>query len=138
MKANLIVTFLIAYLLASCNNFSKISDNQAKVIIQYNFVNISKGFDHETKTIVSLDGKPIAESEQHKESQKQTISFLAPKGESQLEIMNYALYRGQWEAHTKANNYGQDCFYKNTINIKRKTVIKLIFDLNEGTFVEVR
>ncbi|MBT3801382.1 MAG: hypothetical protein HOG05_09545 [Bacteroidetes bacterium] len=138
MKTNLNIVWLFAILITSCSNLSKPTKNQVKLSVQYEFINISDGFDHDTKTIIKIDGKQGAESSQHKESQKQTIKLIAPKGQHQIEIMNYALYKGIWEEHTVENNYSQDCLYQANMDLKDNTLIKLTFDLNEGTSVEIR
>ncbi|MBC8343168.1 MAG: hypothetical protein ISR55_00510 [Bacteroidetes bacterium] len=138
MKTKLILSWLMVLLMASCSLIKKTAEGPLKVDVNYEFINISPGFDHESKTVVRINGQAIAESEKHKQSQKKTISFVVPKGEYDLEIMNYAFFAGQWEEHTQANNYSQDCFYKGIIKLRRNTAIKLVFDLDKGTSIKIK
>ena len=38
---------------------------------------------------------------------------------TKIEIINYAYYEGNWEKHTKENDYRQDCFYISEIDFRK-------------------
>jgi hypothetical protein len=137
MRVKTILSLFVIITLASCNN-TRQSKNMVKVVVSYQFINISEGFDHLTKTLVFIDGEQVAQTEEHKESEKQSISFLLPKGKHRIEIINYAKYEGKWEIHSKENSYSQDCFFKEELDFQKKTRIKLLFDLDEGVSSEVK
>lgn len=129
-------TFLLFCLTLSCSrNLTDTQTDHGIIMINYTFSGIKKGFDHLTKTEVYLDHKKVAESEEHKQSQKAKIEFIAPEGEHFLEIINLAYYKGKWEPHLKENKYNQDCNFSGNILLENKLIINVIFDLDKGTKV---
>jgi hypothetical protein len=124
-------------LLSSCIQKEAVSSQEGTIVVNYSFEGIKKGFNHLTKTEITLiiNWQPFPLSIK---SQKNSISITAPKGEHLIEIVNLANYKGQWERHTKENKYNQDCFYEGQINLDKKLIINVLFDLNKGTSVSFR
>jgi hypothetical protein len=101
--------------------------------VSYKFENVVEGFDHECKTIVFVDGDQVAESSVKLESEPNSVTAVVPCGRHTVKIMNYALYEGEWEEHTIANEYSIDCSYETVMTLKKKTKIALVFDIDSGT-----
>jgi len=136
LKTKQILIFLL--LLSSCIQKEAVSSQEGTIVVNYSFEGIKKGFNQLTKTEIYLDHQLAAVSPEHKQSQKNSISITAPKGEHLIERGNLAKYKGQWERHTKENKYNQDCFYEGQINLDKKLIINVLFDLNKGTSVSFR
>ncbi len=103
------------------------------IIIKWSFKNIVEGYDHDNKIIVFIDGKQVKESSVKKESEPNTLKVKVKKGNHNIKIMNYASYEGKWEEHTVSNDYSIDCSYEKNMEIKKKTTITLVFDIDSGT-----
>jgi len=104
-----------------------------KLTVSWIFCNIVEGYDHDSKCEVFIDGKSVAVSSVKKESQMNSISVTVLPGKHNVKVMNYALYEGEWEEHTIANEYSIDCSYDGNLNIKSKTQLSLLFDIDSGT-----
>lgn len=102
---------------------------QAKLTVSWSFVGIIDGYDHDSKCIVFIDGNQVGESTVTKESKPNSITVNVEPGKHSVRVMNYALYEGQWEEHTVANNYSVDCFYEGELIFKKKKSITLVFDI---------
>jgi hypothetical protein len=104
--------------------------------VRYRFANIEEGYDHTTRTTVFIDGEEAGTSASHPQSKPASLKVPVSKGLHQVRIVNYALYDGVWEEHTIANNYSIDCLAELELKVRKKSEIRLLFDLNSGTQVE--
>jgi hypothetical protein len=124
---------LVILAVFAANTLLATPPKEGTLTISWVFCNIVEGYDHDTKCIVFIDGKQVGESSVSKESQKNSITVTASAGSHTVRVVNYALYEGQWEEHTVANEYSIDCLYDNTMNIKPKSMLSLLFDIDSGT-----
>jgi hypothetical protein len=110
---------------------------QAKLTVAFKFENIVEGYDHTCRTQVFIDGELVGTSPEVLESKGASFTVEVPKGKHDLFIMNQALYEGEWEDHTIANNYSIDCSYEEVgYKFKKKHVLKLVFDIDSETTAE--
>lgn len=106
---------------------------QGKLQVTFNFLNIVEGYDHTTKCQVFIDDEMVGESPEVPESKGSTFSVEVPAGSHNLRIVNFALYEGNWEEHTIANNYSIDCLFEEEHNFKKNEKLFLVFDIDSGT-----
>jgi hypothetical protein len=104
-----------------------------KLTVNIKFVGIEEGYDHETKTVVLIDGEEVAFSPTTLQSKTGAFTVDVPQGSHQLKIVNYALYEGDWEEHTITNDYSIDCVYEEDHTFKKPEKLYLLFDIDEGT-----
>ncbi|WP_147392214.1 hypothetical protein [Algoriphagus lacus] len=104
-----------------------------KLTVNIKFVGIEEGYDHETKSVVLIDGEEIAFSPNTLQSKTGAFTVDVPQGSHQLKVVNYALYEGNWEEHTVANEYSIDCLYEETHTFKKPEKLYLLFDIDSGT-----
>lgn len=134
---NKVFIALIALVLLNACSSSSSSDEQIYTLkIDYSFSNLKEGFDHLSKMIVYIDGVVADTSSKKYESELNSIEIPIARGIHNLRTINLAYYQGTWEEHTKANNYNIDCSYETTISIDSDKEMKLLFDLDRGTFLE--
>jgi hypothetical protein len=106
----------------------------SKLTVYYKFMGIEKGYDHDCKTQVYVDGEFLGESEVAPQSKAGTFAVNVPQGQHNLRIVNLALYEGVWEEHTVENNYSVDCLYETDRTFKSKPEkLYLVFDLDDET-----
>lgn len=103
--------------------------------VNFIFTNVEEGYDHDTQARVSIDGEVVAESAVTPQSKGNTFKVEVPKGEHQLQIMNWALYEGKWEEHTVENGYSIDASYETKHKFKKSEKLFLVFDLDAGSEV---
>lgn len=109
-------------------------EKMVTLTVGYTFSGIVDGYDHMNKSELYVDGKLVATSSVKEESKPNSVSATVTKGSHNIKVLNYAMYEGEWEVHSIANNYSQDCMYEANVNCKKKnTKIKLLFDLDNGT-----
>lgn len=101
------------------------------VTVKWTFEEVVEGYDHDNKILVFIDGKSIGESGVFKESEKATYSFEVAKGKHTIKIVDYSLYEGNWDIHTKENQYSVDAFYENEINFTTNTTINMLFNVDK-------
>jgi hypothetical protein len=101
--------------------------------VAWSFANIEEGYDHDSRTEVWVDGVKAVESSVTPQSKPNEVTVDVPAGTHQLRVVNLALYEGQWEEHTVANNYSIDCTWEGTVGPKGQLV--LLFDVDQGTVV---
>lgn len=99
------------------------------------FKNIEEGYDHTCKTQVWIDGEMVGESGEFAESKGGTMTVQVPSGSHEMRVVNLALYEGNWEEHTIANNYSIDCLLDETHKFNGKDKLFLLFDIDSGTHV---
>ncbi|MBK7030182.1 MAG: hypothetical protein IPH45_13680 [Bacteroidales bacterium] len=102
-----------------------------KITIKTKYTGIVEGYDHTNKTQLYVDGKLAGESSQGLESVQSDFTVSIPRGKHSIRIINLALYEGNWEEHTKENNYSIDALYESDINLKKKMTIDLTFDIEK-------
>ena len=106
-----------------------------RLTVNYQFKNIVEGYDHECKTEVLIDGESVGESGVAVETKGGSFTVDVPVGKHQLEVINYALYEGEWEAHTIENDFSIDCtYYESDHNFKKAEKLYLLFDIDSGTY----
>lgn len=124
---------LVILAVLTANTLLATPPKEGKLTVSWVFCNIVEGYDHDTKCEIYIDGNLVGTSSVSKESQKNSITVSASAGSHNVKVVNYALYEGQWEEHTVANEYSIDCLYDNSMNIKPKSMLSLLFDIDSGT-----
>lgn len=137
MKKATILAFASLFV-ALFSAFTLPGGKNASLTINWSFANITEGYDHDNKCKVWVDGKEAGESTVSKESKPNSFKLTLSKGTHQVKVVNYALYEGEWQEHSKANEYSIDCLWDGTIEFKKKATLDLIFDLNSGTSATVK
>ncbi len=99
------------------------------------FKNIEEGYDHTCKTQVWVDGEMAGESGEFSESEGGTMSVQMSAGTHEVRVVNLALYEGNWEEHTIANNYSIDCLLEEQHKFTGKDKLFMLFDIDSGTQV---
>lgn len=112
---------------------SQLFAQTTKLTVFVKFTGIEEGYDHQTKTAVFIDGNQVGISPETLQSKTGSFTLEVPSGNHQLQVMNYALYEGNWEEHTIANEYSIDCSYETSRQFKKPEKLYLVFDINEGT-----
>ncbi len=137
MKANLRFLLLLAITAIPIGFLSAKKSSALKIDLK--FENIEEGYDHLCKTNVYVDGELLATSSEELQSKPNSVKVSIPKGEHNIRVVNLALYEGNWEEHTKDNNYSIDCLHEFRYNFKKKNYnLKLVFDLNSDTKVKFK
>ena len=126
MKKSLLLSILMVATLVT-------NAQTAKLTVYVKFIGIEEGYDHDTKTAVFIDGNEIAVSQVTPQSKTGSFSVDVPAGSHELKVMNYALYEGNWEEHTVANEYSIDCFFEENHTFKKPEKLYLLFDIDSGT-----
>lgn len=108
------------------------------VKISWQFKNVVKGYDHQNKMIVYVDGNKSGESSVTKETTPNSMTVMVPKGSHRMRIENWALYEGKWELHSLENNYSHDFFWEGNVNATKKKKIAFVFDIDAGQSVKVK
>lgn len=126
MKKLLVLTIFMIVAVVSYSQTTKLTVN-------IKFSGIEEGYDHETKTVVLIDGQEVAFSPNTLQSKTGAFTVDVPTGSHELRIVNYALFEGNWEEHTVANDYSIDCVHEETHNFKKPEKLYILFDIDEGT-----
>lgn len=129
---------LAALLMALLSAFTLPEGKNSTFTVNWSFANITEGYDHDNKCKVWVDGKEAGESTVSKESKPNSFKLTLSKGTHEIRVINYALYEGEWQEHSKANEYSIDCMWNGTIEFKKKALLDLVFDLNVGTTATVK
>ncbi len=124
---------LVILAVLTANTLLATPPKEGKLTVSWVFCNIVEGYDHDTKCVVFIDDKQVGESTVNKESHKNSITVTASPGKHNVRVLNYALYEGNWEEHTIANEYSIDCSYDNSMSIGSKSMLSLVFDIDSGT-----
>lgn len=132
-------TISILLLILAFGVSATVAQKTGKLTIKTRYVGIVEGYDHINKTQLYVNGKLAGESNQGLESVPTEFTVNIPRGTHSIRIINLALYEGNWEEHTKDNNYSLDALYESTLEIKKKKSIDLTFDIEkEETRVKVK
>lgn len=98
--------------------------------ITWKYTNVVEGYDHQNRMQVYVDGKLAGISDVYLESKQGKMVVYIPEGNHDVVIENYAFYEGQWELHSRENNYSIDSFYSiNMLFSKKKRSVNFIFDI---------
>lgn len=100
--------------------------------VTWKFINVEEGYDHKNKCEVYIDDELVGTSTETLETETNSITVEVPTGSHRYKVMNLALYEGEWEEHTVANDYSWDCFDEGTHNFGKKNKLFLLFDIDEG------
>ncbi|MBC8045362.1 MAG: hypothetical protein H7Y00_01060 [Fimbriimonadaceae bacterium] len=133
MKKHILV--LIAAIAITATTFAQ-SNASASIKVSFAFKGIEDGYDHTNYCAVFIDGVKVGESSKQVESKKNSFKVKTTQGEHDVKIINYTEYQGNWEEHTIENTYSIDCMYAETMKLKKKNKIGLLFDLDSG--IEVK
>lgn len=137
MKRYITILFIISAFHAQAQNAQSGSDKEVKVQVGWVFKNVEKGYDHDNKSELYIDGKLVATSGVTRETKKNKVVAKTTPGVHSIKVVNYALYEGKWEAHTIANNYSIDCIYETNLDCSKKNnKIGIIFDVDSGTIIK--
>lgn len=98
--------------------------------IEWIFMNVEEGYDHENRIEVFIDGKNVGTSQTFNETELGTYTIDIASGSHKISIMNHAFYEGRWEEHTIANNYSIDATAEMTHNFKTSEKLKLVWDID--------
>lgn len=132
-------TISIFILILAFGVSTAIAQKTGKLTIKTKYVGIVEGYDHTNKTQVYANGELVGESKSGPESEPLSFSVQLPRGVYDLKIINLAFYEGNWEEHTKDNNYSLDALYETSITLKKKCAIELVFDIDaEETKAKVK
>jgi len=89
--------------------------------------------------MVYVDGELAGETSELVQSKPNSCSVSVPRGKHSIRIVNMAFYEGDWEEHTKVNEYSIDALYEGEIELKKKLTINLTFDIEkEQTFAKLK
>jgi hypothetical protein len=121
----------ILLILLVISTTAALAQKSGKLTIKTKYTGIVEGYDHTNKTQLYVDGRLVGESNQGLESVPSDFTVSLPRGKHTIRIINLALYEGNWEEHTKENNYSIDALYESEINLKKKMTIDLTFDIEK-------
>lgn len=107
--------------------------SKSALTISWEFKNVEEGYDHDNKCKVWIDGELAGESSVKKETKPNSIKIKTTQGSHQVKVINYSLYEDKWEEHTLENDYGIDCIFDEWVDLKKKTHIRLTFDIESAT-----
>ncbi|MEZ4773330.1 MAG: hypothetical protein R3D00_09115 [Bacteroidia bacterium] len=107
---------------------------KADLTVNFKFLNVEPGYDHNTKCIVYIDGEMAGESQEAPQTKGGNFKVSVPVGEHDLKVVNMALYDGTWEEHTIENNYSVDCIFEESHKFKKSEKLFLVFDLDSEMY----
>ena len=89
-----------------------------------------EGYDHITKYEIYIDDYLIMTTTEQKESIPVLKNFKTTRGNHVLKVVNYTFYNGNWELTNRDNDYTLDGTVEQKINFNKKTLIKILYDLD--------
>jgi len=128
MKARLLLVFLLSCFAVPVA-FGK-APKTVQLTINWTFLNVIDGYDHDNKMVVTVDGQKIGESRVFKQTNKSSYTIEISKGKHEIKVMNYAYYNSQWEEHTKANSYSVDAYYEGILDCQGNITLDMTFDID--------
>jgi len=103
---------------------------KSKVSLDIKFTGIEEGYDHITKYEIYIDDYLIMTTTEQKESIPVLKNFKTTRGNHVLKVVNYTFYNGNWELTNRDNDYTLDGTVEQKINFNKKTLIKILYDLD--------
>ena len=108
----------------------------ATIIISYEFKGIEEGYDHQTKSVVKVDGKDVLTHRGTQAKPTHEMFSRGSPGEHDIRIDTWSMWEGNWELHTVENGYSIDCNYAFHDTTKKKTYkYHVVYDLDKGTYL---
>jgi hypothetical protein len=115
------------------------AQKSGKLTVKTVFAGIIEGYDHINKTQLFVDGSLAGESPEGLESKTSSFSVDISRGSHTIRLVNLAKYEGNWEEHTRENEYSLDAVYETTLTIKKKKTVDVVFDIEkEETRVKIK
>ncbi len=127
MKRLIVFTFLmVTFCIAEVS-----AQKTGKLTVNASYTGIVAGYDHVNKNQLYVDGVLVAESEPGLQSVPQVMTVSIPRGSHTIRVVNLAQYEGNWEEHTKANDYSVDATLETTVTIKKRLSVDLVYDIEK-------
>ncbi|MFZ5554187.1 MAG: hypothetical protein ACOZCO_13805 [Bacteroidota bacterium] len=115
------------------------AQKKGKITFDYVTVNIIEGYDHDARLVVYVDGKKIATSGVHKESERKQFTVKVKRGNHKIRAVVETFYEGEWQEHIFDNEYSTDSVYEGELNVKKKQTVTMKMDIStEETKIEVK
>lgn len=111
-------------------------DRSVKIGFKFKATHVVKGYDHNSRLKVYVDGKLVAVSRVKKESEENTMQVKIKPGVHTVRAVLEAEYDGKWEEHTIEGGYGVDCVYEKTMEFDKPLTVELEFDITKGTSIK--
>lgn len=105
-------------------------DKMTTLNVEWSFLGIEPGYDHNSRMKVYQDGQLIYTSPEQVQSKAGHITVKLKSGEHLLQLVVECQYDGNWEEHLKANNYSVDAYLNQKTTLKSHNTVKLLFDLD--------
>ncbi len=126
MRSLLLFTSLIITSLAQS------AEASVSFTVEWIFMNVEEGYDHQNRIEVFIDGKNVGTSEAFNETELGSFTVDVSAGTHKISIVNHALYEGRWEEHTIANNYSIDATAELSHKFSGSEKLKLVWDLDDA------
>ena len=124
MKKFLTLIFLVT-------SFISHAQKDVKLSVDWVFKNIIEGYDHNNKVSIFIDGVLVGESSVGLQSKKNSMTVKVSQGKHDARVVDYAYYQGEWQEHTKDNEYSVDAFYQDRLDFRKKPrKISMVFDID--------
>ena len=124
MKKFLTLIFLVT-------SFVSHAQKDVKLSVDWVFKNIIEGYDHNNKVSIFIDGVLVGESSVGLQSKKNSMTVKVSQGKHDVRVVDYAYYQGEWQEHTKDNEYSVDAFYQDRLDFRKKPrKISMVFDID--------
>lgn len=105
------------------------SKEEGTLVVNWVYTGVNEGYDHTCRTKVYVDNKLVATSGEQLQSKKGKLQVAVPTGRHKVRIVNESYYEGKWEEHKKENDYSVDAITEETIELKSKNTVTMIFDI---------
>ena len=112
-------TILLLTLFMSLITLGAQAQKKGTITFNASYTGIIDGYDHINKTMVYVDGELAGETSELVQSKPNSCSVSVPRGKHSIRIVNMAFYEGDWEEHTKVNEYSIDALYEGEIELKK-------------------
>lgn len=99
------------------------------LVIDWKFSNVVKGYDHQNKIVVYIDGKRVGEAKSSSQQVKGTFKCTVSTGKHAIKVVNFAFYDGKWEEHTIDNGYSIDANYYVSRPFEKENNLSIIWDM---------
>lgn len=107
----------------------------APIKVGWRFANVQKGYAHENRIDVYVDGNKVLQSTVKPENKPNKLKLDLKPGSHEVRFVNLALYEGTWEEHTIENDYSVDCIWVVDVPSAHPKAINLVCDIDaEATY----